>query len=83
MLRSLRSLILALSLGLVAASSAAAVCLTGVRYSSNAERTRIVLDLDARATYEHRKLSDPPRVVLEIAKGKLGPQVAPVPVGDG
>ncbi len=83
MLRSLRILILALSLGLVAASSAAAVSLTGVRYSSNAERTRIVLDLDARATYEHRKLSDPARVVLEIAKGKLGSQVAPVSVGDG
>lgn len=83
MLRSLPVLILLLALGLTEASSAAAVSLTGVRYSSSAERTRVVLDLDAPAAYQHRALPDPARVVLEISKGKLGSQVAPVSVGDG
>ena len=81
--RSLRILILTIALGVVAATNAAAVSLIGVRYSSNAERTRIVLDLDSPATYQHRPLSDPPRVVLEIDKSKLGSQVMPVSVGDG
>lgn len=83
MLRSLHVLILTVALGLFAVSSAAAISLTGVRYSSTGERTRVVLDLDAPSTYQHRALADPPRVVLEIAKGKLGPQAAPVSVGDG
>ncbi len=81
--RSLRILIVTLALGLITASSAAAVSLTGVRYSSSAERTRVVLDLDAPATHQLRSISDPPRLVVEIAKGKLGSQVAPVSVGDG
>jgi N-acetylmuramoyl-L-alanine amidase len=81
--RSLHILLITVALALVTASNAAAVSLTGVRYSSNAERTRVVLDLDAPATYTRRALSDPARVVVEIDKSKLGSQVAPVSVGDG
>ncbi len=78
-----RILLAALALSLAWATTAAAVTLTGVRYSSNSERTRVVLDLDGPAQFEHRTLADPPRIVLEIPKGKLGPQAVPVPVGDG
>ena len=43
-------------------SASPAVTLSSVRHSSSKDRTRVVIDLSAKADYSHRILSDPPRV---------------------
>ena len=55
----------------------------GIRYSSNAERTRVVLDLDASPDFTHRLLADPPRIVVNLPRGRLSPALEPFSVGDG
>ncbi len=62
---------------------AAASTITAIRYSSNAARTRVVVDLSTASEYSHRSLPDPPRVVMELSGAALAPGVAPQPVGDG
>ncbi len=64
-------------------SAPSAASVTGIRYSSNAERTRVVMDLSAAAEFTHRPLADPPRVVVEIPGGSFDSGVAPFSVGDG
>ncbi len=60
-----------------------AATVTDIRYSSNRERTRVVLDLGAAAEFTHRPLDDPPRVVVELPGSSFGSGVAPFSIGDG
>jgi N-acetylmuramoyl-L-alanine amidase len=76
--------ILAVWLGwAILAATAQAATLTRIRHSSTAERTRIVLDLSAKTSFAHRSLSDPPRVVIDLADGIAGPQAQPRTLSDG
>ncbi len=60
-----------------------AATVTDIRYSSNRERTRMVLDLDSAANFTHRPLDDPPRVVVELPGSSFGSGAAPFSIGDG
>jgi N-acetylmuramoyl-L-alanine amidase len=62
---------------------ARAATVNDIRYSSNRERTRVVLDLSAAAQFTHRPLADPPRVVVELPGAGFASGVAPFSIGDG
>jgi N-acetylmuramoyl-L-alanine amidase len=62
---------------------ASATTITGIRFSSSSERTRVVLDLDRQAGYTHRTLPNPPRIVVEFPQGAFATGVEPRPIGDG
>ena len=57
--------------------------LTGIRHSTQTERTRIVLDLSAHDVYSHRTLQQPPRVVVELPGSTLGNGLKPRQVNNG
>jgi N-acetylmuramoyl-L-alanine amidase len=65
-----------------AVSAAPAITLSSIRHSSSKDRTRVVIDLTAKADFSHRALSDPPRVVIDLPPGTVG-QAAPRTVADG
>ena len=58
--------LVAAAMFMLGAAQSSATTLKGVRHSSSAERTRIVLDVTAKATYTHRFLAQPPRVVIDL-----------------
>jgi N-acetylmuramoyl-L-alanine amidase len=49
--------------------------LTGLRHSTSETKTRVVLDLSDRIQFTHRMLSNPPRVVVDLPDGAVGPGV--------
>ena len=63
-------------------SATPAVTLSSIRHSSSKDRTRVVIDLTAKADYSHRALQDPPRVVIDLPPGTVG-QAEPRTVADG
>ncbi|HET9234561.1 MAG TPA: AMIN domain-containing protein, partial [Candidatus Eisenbacteria bacterium] len=65
------------------ASAAPVTSLTSIRHSSSKERTRVVIDLSAKADYAHRVLSDPPRIVIDLPQGTGGADVAARTISDG
>ncbi len=68
---------------MVTAVMASAETVQKIRYSSNAERTRVVLDLNRAPDFSHRPLPDPPRVVVEFPRGTIASGVKPFSIGDG
>lgn len=74
---------LSLLLVLLGSSPARAVVVDGVRHSTSPERTRVVLDLTARATFTHRALSNPPRVVVELPASSFASGVVPRSLENG
>ena len=60
-----------------------AATLTGVRHSSSAERTRVVIDLSAKAQFTHRALSEPPRVVVDLPDGQIDAAARARSIGNG
>lgn len=81
-----RLAVFALALGTtwsLIASAAPVTSLTSIRHSSSKERTRVVIDLSAKADYAHRIQSDPPRIVIDLPQGTGGANVAPRTISDG
>jgi N-acetylmuramoyl-L-alanine amidase len=72
---------------LVAASAAHgpayAVEVRGIRYSSTGERTRVVVDLDGPATYQHWTLGDPPRVLVGLPEASVSEGLLTPAIHDG
>jgi N-acetylmuramoyl-L-alanine amidase len=66
----------------VLVSASPAVTLSSIRHSSSKDRTRVVIDLSAKADYSHRILSDPPRVIIDLPIGTVG-QAQPRSIDDG
>ena len=56
---------------------------SAVRYWTAPDHTRIVVDLTAEASHSTRVLTEPDRVVVLIAGGKIDGADAATPVGDG
>ncbi len=63
---------------------------TGIRHWSNAEYTRVVIDLAGETQFEDHILKQdpstgkPPRIYVDIQSAQLGPQLAqPIPIQDG
>jgi N-acetylmuramoyl-L-alanine amidase len=72
-----------LFLWILGVTAASAETVQTIRYSSNGERTRVVLDLDQVPDFSHRPLPDPPRVVVELPQGRLAAGIQPFSIGDG
>jgi N-acetylmuramoyl-L-alanine amidase len=60
-----------------------AVTVENVRHWTAPDHTRIVIDLSGQPKYRQLVLSDPPRILVEIAKAKLRPSVTELVVNDG
>jgi N-acetylmuramoyl-L-alanine amidase len=73
------------ALGLIVAApgQAAPVVLRSIRHSSDAARTRVVLDLSASATYRHFALGNPSRIVVEVSAAQAARGLSSQAVGDG
>jgi len=63
---------------------------TGIRHWSNAEYTRVVIDLAGETQFEDHILKQdpntgkPPRIYVDIRSAQLGPELAqPIPIQDG
>ena len=65
----LRLLFFALAASTFAPSAGRAVEIASVRHWAAPDHTRIVADLSGAATFRHRFLDQPPRIVLEIDDG--------------
>jgi N-acetylmuramoyl-L-alanine amidase len=77
----LRRLAVLLALGAASVASAAPE-LRQVRLSEGSDHTRAVFEVSGPIQYKVFELDDPPRVVIDIPKGKLGPQFgAPASLG--
>jgi N-acetylmuramoyl-L-alanine amidase len=67
----------------LAASSAHAVDIRGVRVWAAPDNTRVVLDLSGSAPHSLTVMHDPERVVLDVAGGRLPKGALAVPKGSG
>ena len=72
------------------AESATPALVRGIRYWSGPEYTRVVVDLSDRVQYEPHlirydpELEKPPRLYLDIAPGKMSPELSqPISIKDG
>jgi N-acetylmuramoyl-L-alanine amidase len=65
-----------------AAATAPGPVVEGIRHSTTAERTRVVLDLDRGGSFEVRRVGNPDRLAVNIPGGSFGSPAA-VTVADG
>ncbi len=84
-LAALSAALLATALLLAAASAgeAAEIRVAGIRHSTTAERTRIVLDLSGPASFRKSESADPPAAIIELDRTSFDPGVISFPLGDG
>jgi len=75
--------IASLTLLLLPCAAQCAVTVENVRHWTAPDHTRIVIDLSGQPKYRHLVLSDPPRILVEIAKARLHPSAAELAVNDG
>jgi len=79
----LACLLLASLAALAPSGAAAGTSVIGLRYWTAPDHTRIVIDLASPATYTHRTMTGPHRIVVEIPGSRLADQARRVEVGDG
>lgn len=70
-------------LGLASTAYGQGVVVEGIRHSSGAERTRVVIDLSSPASFEHRVLTDPDRILVAMEGARFADGVGDLAVRGG
>jgi len=79
----MRGIVAALAVGLSAAAPAGAVDLLAARFRTEADHTRIVVDLSGPCAYRHSALDAPPRIVIDVDEARFAFDPDTISVGDG